>query len=136
VLIRLVYLSIVRVFGCSAGLVLLARSDAAKDEEILVLRHEVAVLRRQAAPPKLGRADRIVLVGLARLLPGQLRLHRIVTREPCWPGAAALTGRSGPTQARRSHPRCALSWSSWRGRTPAGATRARHAGPVGFQNGA
>jgi len=75
VLIRLIYLFMVWVCG---WLVLLVRSDAAKDTEILVLRQEFAVLRRRVARPKPDWADRAVLAALARLLPRQLRLNPIV----------------------------------------------------------
>ena len=75
-LFRLVYLLMIRVFD---WLALLARSDISKDVEILVLRHEVAVLRRQIARPKPDWADRAVIAALTRLLPRRLRLHRIVT---------------------------------------------------------
>jgi putative transposase len=66
----------VRVFG---WLVLLGRSDASKDTEIMALRHEVMVLRRQVARPKLDWADRAVLAALARQLPAVLRGSRLVT---------------------------------------------------------
>lgn len=75
VLIRVVYLFKVRVFG---WLLLMARSDAIKDAEIVVLRHEVAVLRCQVARPRPDWADRAVIAALGRLLPACLRLHRIV----------------------------------------------------------
>ena len=50
---------------------LLARSSASKDAELLVFRHEVAILRRQNPRPKLDWPDHTVLAALTRLLSGK-----------------------------------------------------------------
>src|SRR6266516_378672 len=69
-----------RIFVRLTGwMVLLARSAASKDAELLVLRQEVAVLRRRNPRPKLDWADRAVLAALTRLFPASLRMSRLVT---------------------------------------------------------
>ena len=72
----LAYLMLVRMLS---WLALLARSDAAKDIEILTLRHEVAVLRRTNPRPAPTWLDRAVLSALSRLLPAPLRRMRLVS---------------------------------------------------------
>jgi transposase InsO family protein len=76
--LSLLYLIFLRLVGL---LVLLGRSSASKNVELLVLRHEVAVLRRGNPKPRLDWADRAVFATLVRLLPKALRTHRLVTPE-------------------------------------------------------
>src|SRR3954467_9919485 len=71
----LAYLILVRLL---IWLVLLARSDTAKDAEILTLRHEVAILRRTNPRPKMSWLHRALLSALSRLLPTPLRQARLV----------------------------------------------------------
>jgi putative transposase len=74
--LRFAYLTALRVFG---WLALPARSDQAKDAEILIVRHQVAVLQRQVKKPRLSWTDRAILAVLARLLPSsQLRRLRLI----------------------------------------------------------
>ena len=72
----MLYLIFVRLGG---WLILLGRSTVSKDIELLVLRHEVAVLRRAHPRPRLDWADRAVLAALIQLLPRGLRMHRLIT---------------------------------------------------------
>jgi putative transposase len=75
---RLLYLILVRLFG---WLALLPRSDNAKNIEILMLRHQIAVLQRQVRSPRLTWADRAILTALTRRISGARRrqLSQIVT---------------------------------------------------------
>jgi putative transposase len=104
--LRLLYLIFVRVLG---WLWLFGRSSASKNVELLVLRHEVAVLRRANPKPRLDWADHAVLAALIRLLHPTVRQYRLVTPATILRWHRRLMARKWtypPAQAgRRSAPR-------------------------------
>ena len=87
VIFSVVYLLVCCLLSC---LMLLARREASKEAELLVVRHENAVLRRQARRVRYQPADRLWLAALSRLIPRhRWREVFAVTRRPCSPGTAA-----------------------------------------------
>src|SRR5512133_1138114 len=74
--LRLLYLIFSRLLD---SLTLLSRASASKNIELLVLRHEVAVLRRTNPKPRLDWADRALFAALIQRLPAALRGHRLFT---------------------------------------------------------
>jgi hypothetical protein len=91
---RLLCLVFIRLVG---WLALLARSSASKDAELLILRHEVAVLRRRHPKPRFDWADRAVICGLAGCGPPRCASAASSLRRRCCAGTGAWSAGSGPT---------------------------------------
>src|SRR3954453_19849952 len=124
-------------------LALLARSDAAKDVEILTLRHEVDVLRRTNTQPSLTWLDRALLSALSRLLPTSLRQLRLVSPRTLLRWHAHLVARRWTYPRRRpgrppTPPAIRILVLRMARENPAGTTggfRTRFSAPTGHAEG-
>lgn len=121
---RLTYIAVLRMLG---WLALPARSDHAKDAEILILRHQVAVLQREVKNPRLSWADRAILAALTHLLPGShlRRLCLIVSPRTCFAATLTSCNETWGTLAVTRHRR-----RSRRRRSPVMSVRVRLPGLV------
>ena len=126
VALRLIYL----VFSMLLSwMILLARPQQAKEIEILVLRHQLALLQRRTPRPRMSWADQARTAALARLLPTRRCLGLLVTPPPSCAGTGDSSPAAGPpTHAARStttplRPLCPRR-PPWPRRTPRGATDA------------
>ncbi len=84
--VTFVYVIVRSVLGL---LVVLFRRDLSKDAELLVLRHENAVLRRHVGRARYEPVDRAWLAALARLIPRKRWSEVFPVTRLCWPGTAS-----------------------------------------------
>jgi hypothetical protein len=109
VLVSFVYVVACRLF---ALVLLLGRSDGSKELEIVLLRHELAILRRETRRPQLTARDRLVLAALSRVLPRRSWQRFLLLRRRCCAGTDGSSRATGPTRTggradRRWARRCA-----------------------------
>ena len=106
---KLAYLALCRSIQL---LVLLGRGDAAKDLELLVLRHQLAVLHRQTPCPRLEPADRALLAAVSRVLPAPAGRASSCSQRRCCAGIGAWLPAPGPTHTGSAGHRSTRRWSN------------------------